>query len=140
MSGPAGRPVSGPVSDTAGVRAEAVRDWSEQYVEAGVPFPFSGVRLAITIRHEAFVAGVMYREKVPNVARLMITYRPSARVLEWVLLGEFLDSFATRSLSLEEVGEEIFAHVDKVVSPSMLRVELERIDGPSRTTFRVVFE
>ena len=136
MSGPAG----GPVSEATGDGVEPVRDWSEHYVQAGVPFPFPGVRLAITIRHEAFVAGSMYKEKIPNVARLTITYRPSDRVLEWVLLGEFLDSFAARSLSLEEVGEEIFAHVDKVVSPSMLRVELERIDGPSRTTFRVVFE
>jgi hypothetical protein len=130
----------GPVSDPAGERAAPVRDWLEQYVDAGVPFPFPGVRLAITIRHDAFVVGSSFVNDLPVAARLSITYRPSDRVLEWVLLGEFLDSFATRSLSLEDVGEEIFTHVDRVVSPSMLRVELERIDGPSRTTFRVVFE
>jgi hypothetical protein len=140
MNDHVGDPVSDLVSDPAGVRAGTARDWSEQYVEAGVPFPFPGVRLAITIRHDTFVVGSGFVDGLPAAARLTITYRPSDRVLEWVLLGEFLDSFAARSLSLEEVGEEIFAHVDKVVSPSMLRVELERIDGPSRTTFRVVFE
>ena len=132
--------MSDPVSYPAGECAEPVRDWLEQYVDAGVPFTFPGVRLAITVRHDAFVVGSGFINDLPVAAHLAITYRPSDRVLEWVLLGEFLDSFATRSLSLEEVGEEIYAHVDRVVAPSTLRVELERLDGPSRTTFRAVFE
>jgi hypothetical protein len=132
--------MSDAVSNDTSDAAAPVPNWSDRYVQAGVPFPFPGVRLAITIRHDAFTVGSGFVDGVATSARLTITYRPSDRVLEWVLLGEFLDSFAARSLSLEDAGEEIFAHVDKVVSPSMLRVELERVDGPSRTTFRVVFE
>lgn len=67
-------------------------------------------------------------------------YGPSDKILERVLLGEFLDQFALEPTSLEQAGEEIYTHITKTVAPDMLRVELRRLDGPSQTTFTAIFE
>jgi hypothetical protein len=50
--------MSDAVSNDTSDAAAPVPNWSDRYVQAGVPFPFPGVRLAITIRHDAFTVGL----------------------------------------------------------------------------------
>jgi len=114
--------------------------WGDKYVDAAVPFMFTGARINITIRHDSFLLGSRFVEGGRQAAQLTIVYRPSDKILEWVLLGEFLDQFALEPTSLEQAGEKIYAHITKTVAPSMLRVELRRVDGPSQTTFTAIFE
>lgn len=108
------------------------------YREAAIEFPPTASRLLIVVEHDSFLVRSAHREGVLTTAKLRIEYRPSDKLLEWVLLLRFLEGFAEKALSLEDVATEIHAHVERTVSPSELRVILERIDGPGDVTYRVV--
>ena len=90
------------------------------------------------LEHDPFLVGSGFVENTLSLSRLRIEYRPSDKLLEWVLLLRFLEEFAERSLSLEDTATEIHAHIERMVAPSQLRVVLERVDGPGDVTYRVV--
>lgn len=108
------------------------------YRDAAIEFPATSSRLLIVVEHDSFRVGSSFVEGAQVLARVRIEYRPSDKILEWVLLLRFLEEFAERSLSLEDVAAEVHAHVERTVAPSELRVVLERVDGPGDVTYRVV--
>lgn len=111
---------------------------SDVYRDAAIEFPSTSSRLLIVIEHDSFLVGSGFVENTIALARLRIEYRPSDKLLEWVLLLRFLEEFAERFLSLEDTATEIHAHIERMVAPSQLRVVLERIDGPGDVTYRAL--
>jgi hypothetical protein len=108
------------------------------YRDAAIDFPPAGSRLLIVIEHDSFLVGSGFVENTLALARLRIEYRPSDKLLEWVLLLRFLGGFAEESMTLEDVATSIHAHIERTVAPAELKVVLERLDGPGDVTYRVV--
>lgn len=108
------------------------------YRDAAIEFPPTESRLTIVVEHDSFLVGSGHVKDVLSPARLRIEYRPSDKLLEWVLLLRFLGGFADESMTLEDVATSIHAHIERTVAPAALRVVLERLDGPGDVTYRVV--
>lgn len=116
----------------------APADHRDTYVDAAIDYHARPVGVEVCIEHDAFLHKSSYVPDWVVRTKLRVRYRPSDKVLEWAIFARFLDSLAQSELTLELAAARIYEHVDSLVRPSLLCVELERVDAPGNVVFTVV--
>lgn len=113
-------------------------DHRDKYVHAAIEYRSRPVGIEVCVEHDAFLHKSAHVHDWQVRTKLRVRYRPSDKVLEWALFSVFLDSLAESELTLELAAARIYEHIDQLVRPALLHVELERIDAPGNVMFTVV--
>lgn len=113
-------------------------DHRDSYVDAAIEYQSRPVGVEVCVEHDAFLHKSSHVRDWVVRTKLRVQYRPSDKVLEWAVFGAFLDSLSQSELSLEFAAARIYEHIDQLVHPALLCVELERVDAPGNVVFTVV--
>lgn len=102
----------------------------ERYREASVDWLPRKADLVVRVSHPRFVVGGRTETAVNNWAHLNIEMRPARLIAEWALFTEYLESFAERSIPLEQAACEIAEHIKETIRPASVTVALSTVgDG-----------
>jgi len=113
-------------------------DHRDLYVDAAIEYQSRTVGVEVCIEHDAFLHKSPYVRDWEVRTKLRVRYRPSDKLLEWAILVAFLDSLSRSELSMELAAARIYEHIDQLVHPALLCVELERVDAPGNVEYTVV--
>lgn len=113
-------------------------DHRDNYVDAAIEYQSRPVGIEVCVEHDAFLHKSAHVSDWAVRTKLRVRYRPSDKVLEWAIFGAFLDSLSQSELTLELAAARIYEHVDRLIRPAQISVELERVDAPGNVLFTVV--
>lgn len=95
--------------------------------------------MTIRIEHPRFLVSGRVETGEYNWAALTVELTPARYIAEWVVLSDFLRSFANRSLPLEQAAEEVVAHLKAELRPASVQVVL-RTCGDDGFVYTVIAE